>query len=92
MPRLSTGEICLDAGCLINTNGTWKRAVVINYSQSNEFDVKLIDTGMCQEILDGVSQIFIKTFYKNLDFKMQANTIHRYHRDRDILNRLIRNL
>ncbi|CAL1676055.1 unnamed protein product [Lasius platythorax] len=53
MPRLSTGEICLDAGCLINTNGTWKRAVVINYSQSNEFDVKLIDTGMCQEILDG---------------------------------------
>ncbi|XP_072754733.1 protein tudor isoform X2 [Anoplolepis gracilipes] len=54
MPRLSTGEICLDAGCLINANGTWKRAVVINCSRSNEFYVKLIDTGMCQKILDGV--------------------------------------
>ncbi|XP_070160956.1 protein tudor isoform X1 [Polyergus mexicanus] len=53
MPRLSTNEICLDAGCLINANGTWKRAVVINCSQSNGFYVKLIDTGMCQKILDG---------------------------------------
>lgn len=73
MSRLSTDEICLDAGCLINVNGTWKRAVVINCSQSNGFYVKLIDTGMCQKILDGVSQIFnqmfIKTFYKNLNFK-----------------------
>ncbi|KAG5320463.1 TUD protein, partial [Pseudoatta argentina] len=52
MPRLSIRELCLGAGCLVNTNGTWKRAVVINCTRSIGFDVKLIDTGMYDEILD----------------------------------------
>ncbi|XP_018353792.1 PREDICTED: maternal protein tudor-like isoform X2 [Trachymyrmex septentrionalis] len=52
MPRLSTRELCLAAGCLVNTNGTWRRAVVINCTRSIGFDVKLIDTGMYDEILD----------------------------------------
>ncbi|XP_071555768.1 protein tudor isoform X1 [Temnothorax nylanderi] len=52
MPRLSTRELCLDAGCLVNTNGTWKRAVVINCTRSVGFDVKFIDTGTYDEILN----------------------------------------
>ncbi|KYN20203.1 Maternal protein tudor [Trachymyrmex cornetzi] len=28
MPRLSTRELCLGAGCLVNTNGTWRRAAL----------------------------------------------------------------
>ncbi|KYN31432.1 Maternal protein tudor [Trachymyrmex septentrionalis] len=28
MPRLSTRELCLAAGCLVNTNGTWRRAAL----------------------------------------------------------------
>jgi len=56
MPRLSTREMCLAAGCLVNANGMWKRAVVINCSRSDiGFDIKLIDTGEYNEILDGVS-------------------------------------
>jgi len=76
MPRLSTRELCLAAGCLVNTNGTWRRAVVINCTRSIGFDVKLIDTGMYDEILDNVSfhrQIFIKT---TIDSIKQVNTIH----------------
>jgi len=63
MPRLSTRELCLGAGCLVNTNGTWRRAVVINCTRSIGFDIKLIDTGTYDEILDNVSlhkQIFTK--------------------------------
>lgn len=57
MPRLSSREMCLGAGCLINANGTWRRAVVINCSRSIRFDVKFIDTGAYDETLDGVSLI-----------------------------------
>lgn len=78
MPRLSTYELCLGAGCLVNTNGTWKRAVVINCTRSIGFDVKLIDTGTYNEILDNVSfhrQIFIKTT-SCINSTKRVNTIH----------------
>ncbi|XP_032689380.1 maternal protein tudor-like isoform X3 [Odontomachus brunneus] len=53
MPRLSSREMCLGAGCLVNANGTWRRAVVINSSRLvGSYDVKLIDTGAYDEILD----------------------------------------
>ncbi|XP_014478410.1 PREDICTED: maternal protein tudor-like isoform X3 [Dinoponera quadriceps] len=53
MPRLSSREMRLGAGCLVNANGTWRRAVVINCSRLvGSFDVKLIDTGAYDEILD----------------------------------------
>lgn len=61
MPRLSSHELCLGAGCLINANGTWWRAVIVDCSRSARFNVKLIDTGACDEIQDSVS-CHIKTF------------------------------
>lgn len=77
MPRLSTRAICLGAGCLINRNGTWKRAVVINCSRSIGFDVQLIDTGAYDEVLDDVSLFSIANITKYLNVKVQVNTIHR---------------
>ncbi|KAL6267474.1 hypothetical protein P5V15_000550 [Pogonomyrmex californicus] len=52
MPRLSTRELCLGAGCLVSIHGVWKRAVVINCTRSVGFDIKLIDTGTYDEILN----------------------------------------
>ncbi|XP_019700708.2 maternal protein tudor isoform X3 [Harpegnathos saltator] len=53
MPRLSSREMCLGTGCLVNANGTWRRAVVINCSLLvGSFDIKFIDTGAYDEILD----------------------------------------
>ncbi|XP_071581520.1 uncharacterized protein [Temnothorax nylanderi] len=57
MPRLSTRELCLGTGCLVYTNGTWKRAVVINCTRSVGFDVKFIDTGAYDEILNDESAL-----------------------------------
>ncbi|XP_017761897.1 PREDICTED: maternal protein tudor [Eufriesea mexicana] len=51
MQRLSTHEICLGTGCLVYSNGIWRRAVISNHSQSTGFDVKFIDTGAYDEIL-----------------------------------------
>lgn len=79
MARLSTRELCLGAGCLVNTNGAWRRAVVINCTRSTGFDIKLIDTGTYDEILDDVSlhrQIFTKTSTSFIDSTMQVYTIH----------------
>lgn len=79
MPRLSTRELCLDAGCLISTSGTWRRAVVVNCTRSVGFDVKFIDTGTYDEILDDVSlqrQIFRKTSKGFIDSTMRVNAIH----------------
>lgn len=79
MPRLSTRELCLGAGCLVNTNGAWRRAVVINCTRSIGFDIKLIDTGTYDEILDDVSlhrQIFTKTSTSFIDSTMQVYAIH----------------
>lgn len=81
MPRLSTRELCLGAGCLVNTNGTWKRAVVVNCTRSIGFDVKFIDTGMYDEILDDVSlhrQIFTETSTGFIDSMMRVNAIHHF--------------
>lgn len=66
MPRLSSREMCLGTGCLVNANGTWKRAVVINCSRfAGSFDVKLIDSGAYDEILDDVSLVrYYEDFYK----------------------------
>ncbi|XP_076380024.1 protein tudor isoform X1 [Megalopta genalis] len=51
MQRLSAHEICLGTGCLVYSNGVWRRAVICNHSQSAGFDVKFIDTGAYDEIL-----------------------------------------
>ncbi|KAK0158458.1 hypothetical protein PV328_009458 [Microctonus aethiopoides] len=45
MPKLSQREVCLGAGCLIQTCDGWRRAVVINCSQTTGIDVRFIDTG-----------------------------------------------
>ncbi|XP_061943074.1 maternal protein tudor isoform X1 [Apis cerana] len=50
MQRLSTHEICLGTGCLVYSNGIWRRAVISNHSQSTGFNVKFIDTGAYDEI------------------------------------------
>ncbi|CAK9800681.1 Maternal protein tudor [Anthophora plagiata] len=50
MQRLSTHEICLGTGCLVYSNGVWRRAVISSHSQSTGFDVKFIDTGVYDEI------------------------------------------
>lgn len=56
MQRLSTHEICLGTGCLVYSNGIWRRAVISNHSQSTGFNVKFIDTGAYDEIFsDSVS-------------------------------------
>jgi len=78
--------MCLAAGCLVNANGMWKRAVVINCSRSVGFDIKFIDTGEYNEILDGVSLFneilqklitnLIKKEKKNGRTKEAINTIH----------------
>lgn len=52
---MSSHEMCLGAGCLINANGAWRRAVIIDCSRSTRFDVKLIDTGAYDEVQDSVS-------------------------------------
>nr|XP_034196257.1 maternal protein tudor-like isoform X2 [Osmia lignaria]XP_034196258.1 maternal protein tudor-like isoform X2 [Osmia lignaria] len=51
MQRLAAHEICLGTGCLIYSNGVWRRAVINNHSRTAGFDVKFIDTGACDEIL-----------------------------------------
>ncbi|XP_015430080.1 PREDICTED: maternal protein tudor [Dufourea novaeangliae] len=51
MQRLSAHEICLGTGCLVYSNGVWRRAVIGNHSRSTGFDVKFIDTGAYDEIL-----------------------------------------
>ncbi|XP_076298392.1 protein tudor-like isoform X2 [Lasioglossum baleicum] len=51
MQRLSAHEICLGTGCLVCSNGIWRRAVICNRSQSAGLDVKFIDTGAYDEIL-----------------------------------------
>ncbi|XP_076177543.1 protein tudor isoform X2 [Ptiloglossa arizonensis] len=51
MQRLSAHEICLGTGCLVYSNGVWRRAVINNHSRSAGFDVKFIDTGAYDEIL-----------------------------------------
>lgn len=50
MPRLSCHEVCLGAGCLVQTDEGWRRAVVVNCSRTTGFDVRLIDTGANDEI------------------------------------------
>lgn len=50
MQRLSIHEICLGTGCLVCSNGVWRRAVISNHSQSTGCYVKFIDTGACDEI------------------------------------------
>ncbi|KOC69222.1 Maternal protein tudor [Habropoda laboriosa] len=50
MQQLSTHEICLGTGCLVYSNGVWRRAVISSHSQSTGFDVKFIDTGVYDEI------------------------------------------
>ncbi|XP_076751739.1 protein tudor [Xylocopa sonorina] len=51
MQQLSTHEICLGTGCLVYSNGVWRRAVISSHVQSTGFDVKFIDTGAYDEIL-----------------------------------------
>ncbi|XP_076634241.1 protein tudor isoform X2 [Colletes latitarsis] len=51
MQRLSAHEICLGTGCLVYSNGVWRRAVINNHSRSAGFEVKFIDTGAYDEIL-----------------------------------------
>ncbi|XP_043252574.1 tudor domain-containing 6-like isoform X2 [Colletes gigas] len=51
MQRLSAHEICLGTGCLVYSNGVWRRAVMNNHSRSAGFQVKFIDTGAYDEIL-----------------------------------------
>ncbi|CAL7945702.1 unnamed protein product [Xylocopa violacea] len=51
MQQLSTHEICLGTGCLVYSNGVWRRAVISSHIQSTGFDVKFIDTGAYDEIL-----------------------------------------
>ncbi|XP_071861857.1 protein tudor isoform X2 [Bombus fervidus] len=52
MQRLSIHEICPGTGCLVYSNGVWRRAVINSrYSQSTGFNVKFIDTGAYHEIL-----------------------------------------
>ncbi|XP_043528677.1 tudor domain-containing 6-like isoform X3 [Frieseomelitta varia] len=50
MQRLSIHEICLGTGCLVCSNGVWRRAVISSHSQSTGCYVKFIDTGACDEI------------------------------------------
>ncbi|XP_026673866.1 uncharacterized protein LOC108630430 isoform X2 [Ceratina calcarata] len=50
MQRLSTHEICLGTGCLVYSNGVWRRGVINSRSQSTGFDVKFIDTGAYDDI------------------------------------------
>lgn len=87
MPRLSTRELCLGAGCLVNTSGTWRRAVVINCTRSVGFDVKFIDTGRYDEILDDVSlhRYLPKTFTSFISSMMRVNAIHHIIRDYNAL-------
>ncbi|XP_050584863.1 maternal protein tudor isoform X2 [Bombus affinis] len=49
--RLSIHEICPGTGCLVYSNGVWRRAVINSHSQSTGFNVKFIDTGAYHEIL-----------------------------------------
>ncbi|XP_012147140.2 protein tudor isoform X1 [Megachile rotundata] len=51
MQRLAAHEICLGTGCLVYSNGVWRRAVISNHSRTAGFDVKFIDTGAYDEIL-----------------------------------------
>ncbi|XP_043597513.1 maternal protein tudor-like isoform X1 [Bombus pyrosoma] len=51
MQRLSSHEICPGTGCLVYSNGVWRRAVISSHSQSTGFNVKFIDTGAYHEIL-----------------------------------------
>lgn len=56
MQRLSTHEICPGTGCLVVSNGVWRRAVISSCLQPTGFNVKFIDTGAYHEILsDSVS-------------------------------------
>lgn len=50
MPRLSSHEMCVGAGCLIFKDGIWRRAVIVNCCEKISFDVKLIDTGAYDKI------------------------------------------
>ncbi|XP_054006330.1 tudor domain-containing 6-like isoform X1 [Hylaeus anthracinus] len=51
MQRLSAHELCLSTGCLVYSNGVWRRAVINSHSRSTGFNVKLIDSGAYDEIL-----------------------------------------
>ena len=56
MPRLSSHEVCLGAGCLVFPDNVWRRAVVVNCSETTNFGVRLIDTGAYDKMsLDCVS-------------------------------------
>lgn len=73
MPKLSQREVCLGAGCLIQTCDGWRRAVVINCSQTTGIDVRFIDTGAIDVIpLDRVSFVALSAVHQIKKQKRQT--------------------
>ncbi|XP_076476295.1 protein tudor [Bombus vancouverensis nearcticus] len=79
MQRLSTHEICPGTGCLVDSNGVWRRAVISSRSQSTGFNVKFIDTGEYHEILsDSVLALpgeLSVMQYQSIECSLVRNTI-----------------